>query len=171
MGSRLSFSFLLFWCCLRRPLVYHAVSALSSVVGLVRCCSPWWPKLGTWRRQLAPCKDSSGLPAWVGAVGLCIFSGQIRKGRGWLLGRRGRAPASSCMAGVLLWPRVLAPEGTGCGPGGAPSPGPSRDGVAKPFGSCRSLVAPGAQTRRQVLSLSLNATKSLLVGAKLLVST
>lgn len=43
--------------------------------------------------------------------------------------------------------------------------------VAKPFGSCRSLVAPGAQTRRQVLSLSLNATKSLLVGAKLLVST
>lgn len=78
-------------------------------------------------------------------MGLSIFLGQIRKGV-VALRRRGRIPASSCMSGILLCPRVLTPEGTGCGPGAAPLPGPGRDGMGKTLGSCCSLVAPGAQT-------------------------
>lgn len=27
------------------------------------CCFPWWPKLGTQRKELASYKDSGGLPA------------------------------------------------------------------------------------------------------------
>lgn len=88
------FSFLL-RCCLRGP-VYRAVSTLSRVLGLVFHCSPWWPKLGSRRRQLAPCKDSSGP-----LVGLSLFLGQIRKGAVALRGRGG-APASPCVSGILV---------------------------------------------------------------------
>lgn len=37
------------------------------------CCFPWWPKLGTQRKELASYKDSGGLPAWVGSMGLCYL--------------------------------------------------------------------------------------------------
>lgn len=98
-------------------------------------------------------------------MGLSIFLGQIRKGM-VALRRRGRAPATSCTSGILLCPRVLTLEGTGCGPGAVPLPGPGRDGMGKTLGSCCSLVAPGAQTKGRCFFCPSMPPRPLLVGAK-----
>lgn len=53
-------------------------------------------------------------PAWLDRhCGFVLSSQAILETGRWLLGRRVRAPASSSVAGILLWPRVLTPEGAG----------------------------------------------------------
>lgn len=101
------------------------------------------------------------------ACGFVYLLSQIRTGV-VALRRGGRAPASPCMSGILLCPRVLTPEGTGCGPEAAPLPGPGRDGMRKTLGSCCSLVAPGAQTKGRCFFCPSMPPRPLLVGAKLL---
>jgi hypothetical protein len=114
--------------------VYRVVSALSRVLGLVSCCSPWWPKLGS---EKAACSAQGQQRP---ACGFVYLLSQVREGV-VALRRGGRTPASPCVSGILLCPRVLTPEGTGCGPEAAPLPGPGRDGMRKTLGSCCSLVA------------------------------
>jgi hypothetical protein len=100
-------------------------------------------------------------------VNLSIFSGQIRKGV-MALRRRDRSPASSCISGIILCPRVLTPEGTGCGPRAAHLHGPGKNAMGKILGSYCSLVPLGAQTKSRCFFCPSVPPRPILVGGKLL---